>query len=88
MNARLITIGAAVLAIATGAFAEPQKSRVPASNAPTNPPKPVILASADTVDTTAAASAQQVPTVPRKRAARVTTCRCGDPQPDPESTER
>jgi|tagenome__1003787_1003787.scaffolds.fasta_scaffold20813147_2 hypothetical protein len=86
MNARLISIGAAIAAVTTGALAEPAKAPVPAINKPSNPPKPVILASADTVETAGPQSAQQLSPAPKKRAARVTTCRCGDPQP--ESSER
>lgn len=41
----------------------------------------VVLASADTVGPQAPVGTQPAPSQPRHRIARVTTCRCGDPQP-------
>jgi hypothetical protein len=43
-------------------------------------PAQVVLASADDTHSTATASDQSSP-APKRRIARVTTCRCGDPAP-------
>jgi hypothetical protein len=64
------------------ALAESPKSAAP-QPAPVQQPqsKAVVLASADTVKADAGQSGQPVATQPKHRFARVTTCRCGDPQP-------
>jgi len=41
----------------------------------------IVLASAETVQAEAPEAAQPAPAQPKHRFARVTTCRCGDPQP-------
>ena len=80
MQLRWIFIGAALAG--TPGLAETPKSSPPQAAHREQPqPKPVVLASAD-----AAKAANQVaqparPEEPKHRFARVTTCRCGDPQP-------
>ena len=82
MHARFVLIAAATLMSSSAFAATPQKSpeQQPAQAAPALPR--VVLASADTVH--APAPAEQSPAAIVKRphvAGRVTTCRCGDPQP-------
>ena len=81
MHARIVTIAAAALLAATsGMAAEPVKKPVPEAKQPQTRSSPVILASADQVSPDAAPSAAAPPI--KRRAARITTCRCGgDPQP-------
>lgn len=78
MHARIVTIAVAAL-LASGAMAaEPAKKPVPHSKQTQTRSTPVVLASADQVSP--AASPDAVPGPVKHRAARVTTCRCGDPQ--------
>ena len=87
MYPRLIAI-AAVLTIGSAALAEPPKS--PAAQPPQPQPRPaqVVLASADVVHAPAPDSAQPAPAPAKRRIARVTTCRCGDPQPGADNQEQ
>ncbi len=83
MNSRLIMIVAATLTSATVFAAEPSK---PAPQSPARPelaPPKVVLASADVAPASAPAS-QQAPATPKRRIGRVTTCRCGDQQAQPD----
>jgi hypothetical protein len=83
MRVRFMPIAAATL-MSTGAFAaEPVKP--PVQHAAQRQPAPaqVVLASADDIRAPSAAD-QQVTTVPKRPRGRVTTCRCGDPQAQPE----
>jgi hypothetical protein len=87
MSARLTIIAAAVLTIGTSALAEPARTEDHA-NQPANRPAAIVLASAETAQ--APAQAVDQPTPPpakRPRAARVTTCRCGDPQPEAQDQQ-
>lgn len=81
MHTRFVLIAVVALVSAGGAGAEPQKA--PAKpTAQLQPALPrVMLASADTVRSTAAPEPQAQLQAKRPRIARVTTCRCGDPQP-------
>jgi hypothetical protein len=84
MLARVTLIAVASLT-SVSAFAEPAKTPAPAP-APkqqhlTQPQ--VVLASAENVQVPTATD-QQAPTPPKRRPARVTTCRCGDQQAQPE----
>ncbi|NUR14428.1 MAG: hypothetical protein HOQ20_21680 [Bradyrhizobium sp.] len=87
MRARL-TVIAMFVALGSTAVAEPPK------NAPVSPATPrkapeVVLASAETAHAPAPESPQQSAAASTKRrVARVTTCRCGDPQLDPETQEQ
>jgi hypothetical protein len=81
LRAPLAAIAAAAVMTAAGA-AQPAKtdSRQPA---PTHiVAAPVILASASEVRAPSTADAQRPADPGKRRIARVTTCRCGDPQPD------
>jgi hypothetical protein len=73
-------IAVAALAASIGAGAEPPK--LPAAAAVR--PAAVRLASADQVARPAPASAAEPQPVKRPRAMRITTCRCGESQPQPE----
>lgn len=78
MLSRSIVI-AVLLACGNQAFADPPKS-APAQPQP-QPAHAVVLAAAEAVQDQAPETAQSTPAQPRHRIARVTTCRCGDPQP-------
>lgn len=78
MNARFVTIAAA-LALSSAAGAEPAKTKAPQPTRAQSRPAPVVLASADQVVGPAAGANQATP-VPKRRAMRVTNCRCGDGQ--------
>jgi hypothetical protein len=80
MRARIVPIAAAVLLASTsGMAAEPVKKPTPQPKQTQTRSVPVILASADEVSPATAPDAAPQPV--KHRAARVTTCRCGDPQP-------
>lgn len=86
MRTRLIAV-AALLAIGSETHAEPAKAPAVEADQPQRAAaKPVVLAAAETVKANAGDSVQSAPTQPRHRIARVTTCRCGDPDPG-ESTD-
>ena len=79
MLLRSLAIVAAVIGV-NPALAEPAKA--PAPRAQQQRPQPgtaVVLASADTMKPVGTDAAQA--TQPKRRIGRVTTCRCGDPQP-------
>jgi len=86
--ARLFAIAAlALLASGAATGAEPVKSKAP------NAPQPqrsaeVVLASAGPVQSPAPANQMQSSAPAKRRVARVTTCRCGDPQPEPETQDQ
>jgi len=80
MSARLMIIAAALTA-ASPAIAEPAKPQGAQATPPSRPPAELVLASAETTQSPAPTADQQTPAPVRHRAARVTTCRCGDPQP-------
>jgi len=81
MHARSVTIAAVTLLLATGAIAaEPVKTPTPHAKPTQTRSTPVVLASADQVSPDTMPEAAPPPV--KRRAARVTTCRCGgDPQP-------
>jgi hypothetical protein len=85
MHARVIATAVAAL-VSTSAFAaEPAKTPAPSQAQPRSSSAPLVLASAADVPSNATASDQQVPTTPKRRVApRVTSCRCGDQQAQPE----
>jgi hypothetical protein len=94
MSARLMMIAAAALTIGaltigTSAQAEPARTEDQA-NQPANRPAAIVLASAETAQAQGQAPATDQPAAPAakpRRAARVTTCRCGDPQPEPQDQQ-
>jgi hypothetical protein len=79
MYARFVLIAAASLVSASAFAAEPAK---PAEHPATEQQHPaqVVLASADDAHSPPTASNQSSP-APKRRFARATTCRCGDPAP-------
>lgn len=89
MNARFVLIAAAALTSVSAFAAEPSKPAQQASPQPKNGSPQVVLASAAQVSSPAPADqqAQQLPAPPKKRVGRVTTCRCGDQLPQPDSGE-
>ncbi len=80
MHIRYLLIAATGFAIATAAAAaDPAKPDARETPQPVNRPAEVVLASADKVQAPVPAGEQPAATpVKRPRAARVTTCRCGD----------
>ena len=84
MHVRFVLIAAASLTSATAFAAEPVKP--PAQPAVQQQPASaqVVLASADDVRTAPAADQQATTPPKRPRIGRVTTCRCGDQQAQPE----
>jgi hypothetical protein len=87
MFTRTLLIGSAILAIATPATADPAKpaQHEAAAQAPTGRPAQVVLASAEQVQAEMPADSQAAATPPKRpRAARVTSCRCGDQAAQPE----
>lgn len=88
MHARFVPIAAAMLAGSAAFAAEPAK---PAAQAATQAatqaqPRPteVVLASADQVPAPVPHEQQAAAPAKHPRVGRVTTCRCGDPQAQPE----
>ena len=79
-----LTMIAGLLAIGATASAEPQKV-APSRPAP-QPGKIVVLASAETVRTSAPAKGAAIQA--KRPAGRVTTCRCGDSAPGAASQEQ
>ncbi|MGN6057589.1 MAG: hypothetical protein ACTHOI_03290 [Sphingomicrobium sp.] len=82
MHARFAIIAAAGLALATSAAGQSTKTPAPQPNSAQAHPAPVVLASADHV--ARAPTSEAAPAAKPHRAARVTTCRCGDPQAAPQ----
>ena len=81
MHTRYLLIASAALAIAGGATAEPAKPQAQAHPAvqPAERPAEVMFASAEQVQTMPASAQGEAATpVKHPRAARVTTCRCGN----------
>jgi hypothetical protein len=79
MHVRFAFLAAAALAGTSAYAAEAPKAPVrPAAQPQTSDPA-VVLASADSLRPANPAD-QQPATTPKRRIARVTTCRCGDPQ--------
>lgn len=80
MLSRYLLIVSTALAIGTAAVAaDPAKPEAQEPAQPTARPAAVVLASADQVQPSTPALQEQGATpVKRPRAARVTTCRCGD----------
>jgi len=84
---KAITIFAAALMIAGTATAEPPKNAAPKPAEAKPRSVEVVLASAETPRATT--SENQPNAAPAKRrVARVTTCRCADPQIEPDSQEQ
>lgn len=69
---------AASLVLAWPAAAEQPGAPVQQASQPTDQRAPTVLASVDTAKLPTAVKADEAPAAPKKRAARVTTCRCAD----------
>jgi hypothetical protein len=83
---KVLTILAAALIAGTAAAGPPKREAAKPGEVKTQPGE-VAFAAAE--KTHAPAPEQQPNAVPTKRrVARVTTCRCGDPQADPASREQ
>ena len=87
MRACAIAVGA-LLTLSSPALAEPAKRDAPKPVAERKRPTSVVLASADTLRGPAPTSPQPNADPVKRVVPRVTTCRCGDPQPDPENPEQ
>jgi hypothetical protein len=86
---RACVIAIAVLLTSAGpAFSQPAKSDAAKPAQPEPRPVNVFLASAEPVSTPAPETAQPSPAPKRRIAPRVTTCRCGDPQAEPDTPKQ
>jgi hypothetical protein len=83
-----LTVIAGLLSVSSPAVAEPPKADAARSAQPQERPAQVVLASADAVHAPAPDRAQPTPAPAKRRIGRVTTCRCGDPQPGADSQEQ
>jgi len=82
MRARLLMVAVAGLAVTAAAAAEPPKAPVRKAEQPTEQPAPVLVAAADQVRAEPAAQPQPQAAAPvKRRAARVSSCRCGGQDP-------
>ena len=79
---------AAIVLIASPALAEPKERNMRvATSEPRRRVTEVVLASAEPIHASPD-SAQPASAPSKRRVARITTCRCGDPQADPESQDQ
>ena len=87
MTARVMIIAAAALSLSTGALAaDPAKPDSRDAQASVPAAKELVLASAE-VKSPSPGGDPQVAAPVKRRTARVTTCRCGDPQPQNEQQQ-
>jgi hypothetical protein len=87
MSARLTFIAASALVLASAAVAgDPAKPDLNGAAASNQPHRDLVLASVETKAPSPVAEAQ-TPAPIKRRVARVTTCRCGDPQPTETEAE-
>ena len=84
MLARFVLIAATTFIGGNAFAAEPAKPPVQPATRQQPAPAQVVLASADDVRVPSASDQQPSSAPKRPRIARVTTCRCGDPQAQPE----
>jgi hypothetical protein len=82
MQIRSLAIAVAALSLGASALAEPAKPAPQQPAQPANRPAQVVLASAEESPTVPTPSAQETPAPAKKRAARVTTCRCAGQSSD------
>jgi hypothetical protein len=80
-----LTIFVAMLILAGPGLAQPARDQAAPAQQSQPRPAEVVLASAESVNVPTADSARPAPAPAKRRIARVTTCRCGDPQADPDS---
>ena len=83
MRAHFALLSAALL-VAASASAQPAQPETRAGTQADQHRADLVLASADSVRVQAPASDQTTQAPKRPRAARVTTCRCGDPAAAPD----
>lgn len=86
MHARFVLFVAAALMSGQAFAAGPAKPAPQAQPQPQHVTPQVVLASADDVHATPP-SDPQAPSAPKRRVARVTTCRCGDAAPQPDDQQ-
>jgi hypothetical protein len=87
MHARFVLIAATL--IGANAFAaEPHKAPDRSTAQPQTAAPALVLASAEAVRTPAPADQSAPAQAKRPRVGRVTTCRCGDPQPSDTDGEQ
>ncbi len=82
MTVRGIMFAAAAVSAATMAVAQPPQPNVHPASQQDSRPAEVVMASADRLPNAENPAAEAQPAsapAPRKRTARVTSCRCGDP---------
>jgi hypothetical protein len=81
MNFRVVMVAIVTAAGAAAAVAQPDKDEQPVT--PRTPAAPsVVLASANEVRRPSPTNSEGPATTARRVTPRVTTCRCGDPQPE------
>jgi hypothetical protein len=88
MQARFLVLTTAALAMGAAAIAEPAKAPAGSAGQAPQPPVQIVLASADEAQPATPQNAQPTATPIKRRVARVTTCRCGDQQADPEQQDQ
>src|SRR4051812_490452 len=77
-----------LLTITSPLGAEPPKAAASHASASDQRPAVLVLASNDNGRPVQTGETQSPQEPVKHRIARVTTCRCGDPQPDPESEQQ
>jgi hypothetical protein len=88
MHVRSAMIAAAALATSPVALAQPPKAPTTSSAQAARHSSPVVLASAERVVGTVPQADVRSDQAKRPRAARVTSCRCGDIQPQADEQEQ
>jgi len=83
-----VTLIAAAMMIGSAVAAEAPRGGTPTAVPLQSGRTEVVLASAEAIHAPAPEAAQPSPAPAKRRIARVTTCRCGDPQPDPDSQDQ
>jgi len=86
MNIRVVMIAITVWSMAAIAVAQPGKDE-PKNSKPVVAQTPVILASAGDVRRPSPAEVSRPAEPARRPTPRVTTCRCGDPQPEQDQQQ-
>ena len=84
MHARFVLIMASIFVSGPAFAAEPAKPPVQPATQQRPAPAQVVLASADDVRVPSDTDQQAQSAPKRPRVGRITTCRCGDPQAQPE----
>ena len=87
MSVRTVMFAIAALT-ASAAAAQPYSGNRPRQGDTSPTPAPVVLASADARRPATPANAERPPEPARRPAPRVTSCRCGDPQPEQDPQDQ